>query len=256
MVIPREVGKMIFTARKNLKLDVSDKQIEILVGCLLGDAYLTKLGKIQIEQSEKQKEYIDWKYQELASISYSSPKEVIRFEQSDNRVTKSFRFWTRQYFRSWREKFYCGNRKIFPKDLINFITPLIAGIVVGIGGLITNIIASLGTVFGKTAGAGGVDVGTGLGVGVETIKGIFPIEEVIPPFYFQLVVGLYLVQITYILTVLANGIENGVDELNKESSLGKNLFKSIIFYILVTLITTMILTLMARNVLKTTGGTL
>ena len=115
---------MIFTARKNLKLDVSDKQIEILVGCLLGDAYLTKLGKIQIEQSEKQKEYIDWKYQELASISYSSPKEVIRFEQSDNRVTKSFRFWTRQYFRSWREKFYCGNRKIFPKDLINFITPL------------------------------------------------------------------------------------------------------------------------------------
>ncbi|MBS3151420.1 hypothetical protein J4443_03525 [Candidatus Woesearchaeota archaeon] len=142
------------------------------------------------------------------------------------------------------------------RSQINFITPLIAGIVVGIGGLITNIIASLGTVFGKTAGAGGVDVGTGLGVGVETIKGIFPIEEVIPPFYFQLVVGLYLVQITYILTVLANGIENGVDELNKESSLGKNLFKSIIFYILVTLITTMILTLMARNVLKTTGGTL
>lgn len=45
---------MIFTARKNLKLEVSDRQIEIIVGCLLGDAYLTKLGKIQIEQSIKQ----------------------------------------------------------------------------------------------------------------------------------------------------------------------------------------------------------
>ncbi len=46
---------MIFTARKNLKLDVSDRQVQILVGCLLGDAYITKLGKIQIEQSDKQK---------------------------------------------------------------------------------------------------------------------------------------------------------------------------------------------------------
>ncbi|MBI3486453.1 hypothetical protein HY025_05965 [Candidatus Daviesbacteria bacterium] len=115
---------MIFTARKNLKLEVSNRQIEILVGCLLGDAYLTKLGKIQIEQSAKQKEYIDWKYQELASISYSQPKIVIRFEKNESRETKSLRFWTRQYFRKWRNSFYQGNRKVFPKDLIEWITPL------------------------------------------------------------------------------------------------------------------------------------
>src|SRR5438132_285679 len=102
---------MIFTARKNLKLEVSNRQIEILVGCLLGDAYLTKLGKIQIEQSDKQKDYIVWKHQELGSISYSGLKEVIRYDKKDNRVTKSYRFWTRQYFRGWRSKFYRGNRK-------------------------------------------------------------------------------------------------------------------------------------------------
>ncbi|OGE41919.1 hypothetical protein A3B45_01770 [Candidatus Daviesbacteria bacterium RIFCSPLOWO2_01_FULL_39_12] len=115
---------MIFTARKNLRLDVSDRQVEILVGCLLGDAYLTKLGKIQIEQSDKQKEYVDWKYQELATISYSQPKEVVRFEKRDNRVTKSYRFWTRQYFKSWRNIFYRNNRKIYPKDLAKWISPL------------------------------------------------------------------------------------------------------------------------------------
>lgn len=115
---------MIFTARKNLKLDVSNRQVQILIGCLLGDAYLTKLGKIQIEQSSKQKEYIDWKYQELASISYSQPKKVVRFEKADNRVTRSLRFWTRQYFRVWRDRFYLGNRKVFPEDLVNWITPL------------------------------------------------------------------------------------------------------------------------------------
>ena len=139
------------------------------------------------------------------------------------------------------------------RSQINFLTPLIAGIVVGIGSLITNIIASLGPLLGKTAGEGGSTVG-GVGFGIETISGIFPIEEVIPPFYFQLIVGLYVVQITYILTVLANGIENGVDELNKESSLGRNLYKSILLYILVTLITTAILTLMARNVMDVSGG--
>lgn len=115
---------MIFTARKNLKLEVSDRQVEILVGCLLGDAYLTKLGKIQIEQSDKQEDYLNWKYKELASISYSSPKEVTRFERNDDRVTRSLRFWTRQYFRVWRDKFYQENRKIFPKDLLSWITPL------------------------------------------------------------------------------------------------------------------------------------
>lgn len=115
---------MVFTARKNLKLDVSDKQVEILVGCLLGDAYLTKLGKIQIEQSDKQEGYIKWKHQELASVSYSGLKEVIRFDKTDNRVTKSFRFWTRQFFRSWRDKFYREDRKIFPIELNEWITPL------------------------------------------------------------------------------------------------------------------------------------
>ena len=115
---------MIFTARKNLKLDVSDRQIQILVGCLLGDAYLTKLGKIQIEQSDKQKEYINWKHQELASISYSGLKEVIRYDKKDNRVTRSLRFWTRQYFRSWREIFYRDNHKVYPNNLAKWISPL------------------------------------------------------------------------------------------------------------------------------------
>lgn len=117
---------MVLTARKNLRLYVSDKQREILVGGLLGDAYITKLGKIQIEQCSKQLDYINWKYQELKSISYPNPpKEIIRHEKRDNnRVTKSFRFWTRQYFRGWRDKFYIDNKKIFPIDLVPWVSPL------------------------------------------------------------------------------------------------------------------------------------
>lgn len=115
---------MVLTARKNLKLYVSDRQVEILVGCLLGDAYLTKLGKIQIEQSTKQEEYIKWKHQELASISYSGLKEVIRFDKKDSRVTRSLRFWTRQFFKSWRDSFYKNNEKVFPNEFTKWVSPL------------------------------------------------------------------------------------------------------------------------------------
>jgi Flp pilus assembly protein TadB len=134
---------------------------------------------------------------------------------------------------------------------INFLTPLIAGIVVGIGSLITNIIANLAPLLGGTTGGGNVD---GFGIDVSILTEIFPVDAVIPPFFFQFIVGLYLVQITYILTVLANGIENGVDKLNEENSLGKNLYKSMLFYIIITIITTVILTLMARGVLNVGGG--
>ncbi|MBI2507930.1 hypothetical protein HYV89_03175 [Candidatus Woesearchaeota archaeon] len=138
------------------------------------------------------------------------------------------------------------------KSQINFLTPLIAGIVVGIGSLITNIISNLGSLL--------VGTGTGesapIGVNLTILSEVFPIDKLIPPFYFQLIVGLYLVQITYILTVLANGVENGVDKLNEENLLSKNLYKSMLFYILVTLITTIILTIMARGVMNTGGGAL
>jgi len=133
------------------------------------------------------------------------------------------------------------------KSQINFLTPLIAGIVVGIGVLITNILVSLGPLLGQTAGS---SADAGIGVDLSIVSQIFPVDKVVPPFYFQLIVGIYLVQITILLTILANGIENGVDRLKQENDLGKNLYKSMIFYLIVTVVTTLILTLMARGVLN------
>lgn len=112
----------ILTARKNMRLKVTDKQADILIGCVLGDAYITRLGKIQIEQSAKQIEYINWKYDQLKNISYGPPiKPVARYSKKYNRTFYSYRFWTRQYFKSWREKFYMDNKKIF---FIEKISPL------------------------------------------------------------------------------------------------------------------------------------
>ncbi len=107
----------VLTARKRLLLEVTQRQKEILIGCILGDAYISPLGKIRIEQSTKQREYVDWKYQELQSLCYpAEPREIIHILPTGKEHTSVF-FLLRQYFRPWRSIFYEGRVKIFPRDL-------------------------------------------------------------------------------------------------------------------------------------------
>ncbi len=133
---------------------------------------------------------------------------------------------------------------------INFLTPIIAGIVVGIGNTITSVVVGLGPALG---GASGGDEAV-FGINAGVLRDVFPLDKIIPPYFFQLIVGLYLVEITIIMTILANYIENGVDKLNEEYSLSKTLFKSVGFYILVTILVTTILYFMARGVLDVSTG--
>jgi len=107
----------ILKARKNVFLKLTDYQCAVLIGCVLGDAYITKRGQIQIEHGASQLEYIQWKYKILQSISYGPPTKVVRIDKRNNQQTIAYRFWTRQFFRSWRERFYAGDRKIIPKNL-------------------------------------------------------------------------------------------------------------------------------------------
>ena len=112
----------VLQARKRLLLELSQRQKEILIGCVLGDAHISHLGKIRIEQSTKQREYVDWKYQELQSLCYPArPREIIHILPTGKQHTSVF-FLLRQYFRLWRSIFYEGRIKIFPRDLP--VTPL------------------------------------------------------------------------------------------------------------------------------------
>jgi len=107
----------VLQARRNLLLELSQRQKEILIGCILGDAYISPLGKIRIEQSTKQRDYVDWKYQELQSLCYGAqPREIIHILPTGKEHTSVF-FLLRQYFRPWRSIFYEGRVKIFPRDL-------------------------------------------------------------------------------------------------------------------------------------------
>jgi hypothetical protein len=109
------------------------------------------------------------------------------------------------------------------KSQINFLTPAIAGIVIGITSMITTILGALqsqvsefssGGVEGLAGGLG--DLGFGLGI---------------PTYFFQAIVGLYVVQITWILAYLVNGIENGDDAINEQAEQGKGLRLSTLLYV-------------------------
>lgn len=113
----------IFHARKNQKLIVTDRQFSIIVGSLLGDAYLSPLGKIQFEHSEKAKEYVQWKFKEMDGIRYQNIGYVKRI--LNDKIFYSYRFWTRQFFRPLRKMAYQENgKKYISQQWLVKCTPL------------------------------------------------------------------------------------------------------------------------------------
>ncbi len=119
------------------------------------------------------------------------------------------------------------------RSQVSFLTPLIAGIVVGIGAMITTIIGGLSTSMGLATGGADASIASG----ASGLANIFPLEKLMSPYFLQIIVGLYVVEMVIVLTIHANGIDNGVDKLNEEYTLGKNLYRGTMLYILIAAIT-------------------
>jgi hypothetical protein len=134
---------------------------------------------------------------------------------------------------------------------ISFLSPAIAGIVVGITSMITTILGQLSDTL-KGLGqnvdsgvSGAAATGGGLGGLAPDFFGIG-----IPTFYFQVIVGIYVVQIIYLMTILVNGIQNGSDKLSERYMIGTNLRTSTILYVIISLIVMVIFNFIAGMVLS------
>lgn len=126
------------------------------------------------------------------------------------------------------------------KSQIAFLTPVISGIVIGITSMVSAIISKLSAQMAETTAGGGAQA--------TTISALF--GDTIPTFYFQIIVGFYVVQIVYIMTILANGIENGEDKLNEEYMLGQNLIKSTRLYALTSIVIIVIFNMIAATIIR------
>ena len=130
------------------------------------------------------------------------------------------------------------------KGQISFLTPIIGGVVVGIGTMITTIIGLLGKQFSNILG----QEASGSFLSPNVLLGLFPIEKIIPSFYFQLIVGVYVVEVTIILSILSNGSENGMDKISQLFVVGKNLYRAVLTYFIIAGVVTLIFNLLASAI--------
>ncbi|HLC73046.1 MAG TPA: hypothetical protein VJH20_00245 [Candidatus Nanoarchaeia archaeon] len=115
------------------------------------------------------------------------------------------------------------------KSMTNFLAPIIAGIVVGMASLMVSIIGRLGDLFANSSSDQEL-FSTG---GSEVFGVLINIKEVIPSYFFQIIIGVYIVEIIFILSVLSNGIENGPDKIGGEHLIGRNMFTGTLLYSLI-----------------------
>ena len=93
--------------------DLTQRQLELIVGSLLGDEYLVKTTKgyaFRVNHGLKQREYVDWKHSILENLVNSPPKS------SGKRYY--FRTVSHPSFDILRQQFYPSGKKVMPKDLV------------------------------------------------------------------------------------------------------------------------------------------
>jgi hypothetical protein len=101
-------------SRRAARTPLTHRQRELVVGSLLGDAYLmpTTAGWcFRVNHGLGQLEYVDWKYAALANFVRTPPKRCDRCYY--------FRTVTHPEFAVYRRLFYLDRRKVVPIELLH-----------------------------------------------------------------------------------------------------------------------------------------
>lgn len=133
------------------------------------------------------------------------------------------------------------------KSNMTFLAPLLSGIVIGLAAMITSILNRLS--FAKELAGGDASVLGGAG----NLLNIFELTQVIPPYYLQIAIGIYLIQIIFILTGTLVTVDSGEDKLQQTNKVSINLRKGIGLYFVTALVSTIILFALSAIVLGGLG---
>jgi len=137
------------------------------------------------------------------------------------------------------------------KSNMTFLAPLLAGIIVGLSGMIASILGSLSAML-ESGDFGGAEAIAGIG-GLQRLGGMFDMTKMISTYWLQIAVGLYIIEIVFILTATLVTIKSGRDKLQTTSETGKNLKISILLYFVVALLAIIGLTLIGSVALAGLG---
>jgi Flp pilus assembly protein TadB len=135
------------------------------------------------------------------------------------------------------------------KSNMNFLAPLLAGVVVGLSAMITSILNKLQVLSSSVTGAESL---SGIG-NINQILSLFQVDKMIPPYFTQLSIGIYIIQVTFILTTALVTVDSGKDPLREKNELAKNLKRGIFLYLGTALIATLALSLLSTVALGNIG---
>lgn len=103
------------------------EQKSILIGTILGDAYLQKTGKrnarLRFEHGNKQRDYLLWKISKFPKLFHGKPKYLERKHPVSKKV---YKYWRHQSnstpeLGKWRIIFYREGKKHIPEKLEDFL---------------------------------------------------------------------------------------------------------------------------------------
>ncbi len=110
-------------SRKIKFVKFSKEQIAILIGMILGDAFLQKTGgknaRLRLEHSSKQKEYLFWKISKFPKLFQGRPKYLERKHPISG---KAYKYWRHQSnstpaLGKWQRVFYPEGKKTIPANI-------------------------------------------------------------------------------------------------------------------------------------------
>jgi hypothetical protein len=132
------------------------------------------------------------------------------------------------------------------KSNMTFLAPLLAGIVVGLSAMITIILNSLQTIIdqmgGETALFGGISL--------ASILTMFNVKNMVSPYFMQVAIGIYIIEIIFILTGTLVTVDVGEDKLKKMYDTANNLKSGAILYLITAFLALLVLGGLAASVLQ------
>ncbi len=128
------------------------------------------------------------------------------------------------------------------KSNMTFLAPLLAGIVVGLSAMITGILGQLKGMLAEPGGAATTIAGLGT---VGNITSLFDIAKMVPPYFMQIAIGIYIMQIIFILTATLVVVDAGEDKLKQTYEISKNLIRGGILYLITAFVSIIALSLLA-----------
>jgi hypothetical protein len=134
----------------------------------------------------------------------------------------------------------------------SFIAPLIAGIVVGLTSMIILVLSAVQSRIGAIQES--LTAGAESGASGFFAMSLFQVSSTIPLDVFQIIVGIYLVEVIIITAILISKIEYGEDSLKAQEAIGNLLLTGLIIYFAVAFVTTLAFSGIARLAILVGGA--